>query len=519
MSDRRRGREAERYGGGERCECVAHTGKVDGVAVYPGLVSIEAIEEYAGDRSHLGPPPPAGFTGAAGGAPCGDLVRISLAVAASRIVEVTFGAEGCATTRAAAAATAALVDGAPVLAAARLGSEEIAAELGGLGAQGRHAADLAADALHRAVGAAASAGVELANPPASGERVLVALSGGVDSAVAAHLEREAGADVVAVTLKLWADERTDGTRSCCSPQAVLGARALAHSMGVPHLTLDLTAAFRARVVDPFIAGYAAGRTPNPCVICNGDLRLDAMVALGDRLGASALATGHYARLAGDEDGPLLAAPADAAKDQTYMLSGVRPETLARLRFPLAGLTKPEVREIAAAAGLPVAAKRESQDLCFLAGEGKRSFLARHGGLRERPGEIVDSGGRVVGRHRGHHHFTVGQRRGLGVAAPQPLYVTATDVHANRVVVGPREALAASRVRLRDVTLRRPTARIDRVKLRYRSRPIACAADPLPAGAHRHLELRLAEPAYGIAPGQTACLMDGDLVVGRATIAG
>ena len=482
-------------------------------------VSAELLADYADDRSHLGEPPVGAFTGAAGGAPCGDLVRISLAIEAGRIAAASFGAEGCAASRAAGAAVTDLVDGAGVLDAARLGPDAVAGALGGLGPQGSHAADLAADALHRALAAAASAGAALAPKPVRGERVLVAMSGGVDSAVAALLEHARGAEVACVTLKLWADQRTDGSKSCCSPQAVLGARALAHSMGLPHLTLDLTTPFRAQVVGAFIAGYAAGETPNPCVICNGDLRLDAMVALADRLGAAALATGHYARVVDDGEGPLLAAPADAAKDQTYMLSGVRPETLVRLRFPLAGLTKPKVRERAAAAALPVAAKRESQDLCFLAGEGKRSFLARHGGLREHSGELVDSAGRIVGRHRGHHQFTIGQRRGLGVAASQPLYVTATDAHANRVVVGPREELATRRVQLRDATLHRPAGRIDRVKLRYRSRPIPCAADPLPAGAHRQLDLRLAEPAYGVAPGQTACLMAGDLIVGRATIAG
>ncbi len=241
-----------------------------------------------------------------------------------------------------------------------------------------------------------------------------------------------------------------------------------------------------------------------------------MVALAGRVGASALATGHYARLVDDGEGPLLGAPADAAKDQTYMLSGVRPQTLATLRFPLAGLRKPEVRELAARAGLPVAAKRESQDLCFLAGEGKRAFLARHAGLADRPGELVDAGGRVVGAHRGHHNFTVGQRRGLRLASPEPLYVLGTDAPSNRVTVGAREQLAARAVRLRDARLHRAASRVNRVRLRYHSAPIGCMVSE---GERRgSLELALDEPAYGVAPGQTACLMDGDLVVGRATIA-
>src|ERR671936_1387692 len=252
------------------------------------------------------------------------------------------GANGGASTIAAGAAVAELAEGASVLEAARIGPLEISAALGGLSPQGAHAADLAADALHRALGAIASSDSALAEPPPSRERVVVAMSGGVDSAVAALLERERGAEVIAVTLKLWADRRTDGSRSCCSPEAVLGARALAHRLGLPHLTLDLEEAFRATVVESFVRGYAAGRTPNPCVVCNGGLRIDAMVALARRAGASSLATGHYARVVNDGEGPLLARPADEAKDQTYILSALGPEALAALRFPLADLTKPRV---------------------------------------------------------------------------------------------------------------------------------------------------------------------------------
>ncbi len=480
-------------------------------------MSSEAFEHNLRDGSRRGPAPTGAFSGGAGGPPCGDLVRVSLAVEGGRITAASFDAEGCAATVAAGAAVADAIDGENVLAAARIGPEDVSGALGGLSPQGRHAAELAADALHRALGALASSGEQLASPPARGERVLVALSGGVDSAVAALLESERGAEVVAVTLKLWSDQRTDGERSCCSPRAVVGARALAHRLGVPHLTLDLERAFRATVVDEFVNGYAAGRTPNPCVVCNGELRIDAMLELTERVGAAALATGHYARVVDDGEGPLLAAPADSAKDQTYMLSALRAGSLARLRFPLAELTKPETREIAARAGLPVATKRESQDLCFLAGEGKRSFLARHAGLGERPGEIVDRSGRVVGRHGGHHEFTIGQRRGLGVAASEPLYVLATDAGTNRVVIGPRDALATRMVRLRDAVLRRDGVRIDGVKLRYRSRPISCTVEA-GAGHHPELSLSLDQPAYGVAPGQTACLMDGERIVGHATIA-
>jgi tRNA-uridine 2-sulfurtransferase len=475
------------------------------------------FQSYLTDRSRRGAIPRDSFTGAAGGSACGDLVRVSLVVEAGGVALARFDAEGCAATVAAGAALAEHVEGSPVLAAARTTPADLVEALGGLSPQGRHGADLAADALHRALGALASSGQRMAQSGASESRVLVAVSGGVDSAVAMLLERDRGAEVIAVTLKLWEDERTDGEQSCCSPQAVVSARALTHALGIPHLTLDLEDAFRAMVVDRFVSGYASGETPNPCVICNGELRIDAMLALADRIGAGSLATGHYARLVDDGEGVLLAAPQDRAKDQTYMLSALREGALWRLRFPLADRTKPETRAIAARAGLPVAAKRDSQDLCFLAGEGKRGFLARHGRLGERPGEIVDRSGRVIGRHRGHHQFTVGQRRGLGVAAGEPLYVLATDPAANRVVAGPREELATRTVRVRDVNLRRDGARVDRVKLRYRAHPLSCTvvAD---AGRHAGLALRLEQPAYGVAPGQTACLMDGETIIGHATIA-
>ncbi len=517
-------------------------------------VSTEALEHYLGRSARRRPAPPGAFIGAAGGAPCGDLVRIALSADHGRIAEVSFDAEGCAVARAAAAAVAELSEGRSILDAAKLGAPDVAHELGGLSPAASHAAELAADALHRAI-SSLLAGEDLLVPPglargANGHprtavseervaaaskpganpngaapgtpRVLVALSGGVDSAVAAVLEQRGGAGVVAVTLKLWADQHNDGERSCCSPEAVLRARALAHSMSIPHLTMDLTTEFRAGVVEPFLGGHRQGNTPNPCVLCNGEVRIDAMARLAERLGAAGLATGHYAQISDDGEGPLLTAPADESKDQTYMLSGISPQTLRWLRFPLAKLTKPQVRDLAEAAGLPVAKRPESQDLCFLAGEGKRAFLERHGGLAEREGDIVDTAGRRIGVHPGHHNFTVGQRRGLGVAAGEPLYVLGTDAGRNRVVVGSRSRLRTRSVRVRDAVLHRDGARVNRVRLRYHARPLECrvasAGGRAAAGVHERLALELAEPADSAAPGQTAALMDGESIVGHGTIA-
>jgi tRNA-specific 2-thiouridylase len=342
------------------------------------------------------------------------------------------------------------------------------------------------------------------------------MSGGVDSAAAAQLALDAGDEVVAVTLELWSDPATDGEHSCCSPQAVTGARALAHGMGIPHLTLDLRERFRAEVVDRFIDGYAEGRTPNPCVSCNGHVRFDAMLDLADALGAGRLATGHYVRIARDERGPLIRIAHDVRKDQSYMLAKLSPAQLDRLSFPLGGLTKDSVRALARQAGLPVADKRESQDLCFVAGLGGRAFLQRHGGRRlRRPGDVVDAGGKVLGRHEGHHRFTVGQRRGLNVSGAEALYVIAKDAATNQVTVGPRSALATTTVELSDARLHRPAADVTHVRLRYHARALACAATRDEDGSVR---LELAEPAEAVAPGQLACLMRDDAVVGEGTIA-
>ena len=278
-------------------------------------MSRELFESYLRDESRFGPVGEGAFTGAAGGAACGDLSRVSLSIDGGRIGPVVVDAEGCGATRAATAAVAEMVDGETVIVAARIGADEVDAAIGGLMPAKRHAAQLAADAPHRALASAAASSERLAEPRSG--RVLVAMSGGVDSAVAGLLERERGAEVLGVTVKLWADPETDGAKACCSPEAVLGARSLAHSLGIPHLTLDLEEEFRRRVVAEFVDGYAAGSTPNPCIACNGEVRIAAMVDLAARLGATHLVTGHYARIVDDGSGPLLAAASDENKDQSY----------------------------------------------------------------------------------------------------------------------------------------------------------------------------------------------------------
>jgi tRNA-specific 2-thiouridylase len=506
---------------------------------------VEHLERPLG-RGHT---PAGAFTGAAGGAACGDLVRISLALDSSDpegvIADAGFDASGCGAALAAGSAAVALVRGRPLLAAARVDVAEIAAELGGLHPAKRHAAELAADALHRALGGAARACASLA-PPIGVARTLVAMSGGVDSAVAALLTARGGEEVVGVTLELWADAENDGERSCCSAQAVRGARALAHAQGFPHLSIDLREEFRAGVVEGWLEGYARGRTPNPCIRCNGSVRLDAMLELAARLGAERLVTGHYARVVEEPAAPLSTQPSgaprsstqppgaprssiepvpllrmarDRLKDQSYALAGLDPASLARLRFPLGALAKAEVRELAEQAGLSVAHKPDSQDLCFLAGTGLQRFIARHGDLAVAPGSIIDADGVRLGTHGGAHAFTVGQRHGLGLpGGPEPLFVLHTDPGANTVTVGPRAALMTHTVPVRDVTLRQPGARVDGVRVRSHGPLFPCrlASDPGP-GRHEGVEVELREPITRAAPGQIACLYDGEVILGYGTI--
>lgn len=505
---------------------VAGNGKLGPLSSYPAQMAARPTPDPALFEDHLVAPRGRGalarapHTGAAGGAACGDLIRVSIRVAGDVVAEAGFEASGCAVARAAGSAAVELLEGRPLLEAALVTPAAVAGELGGLSPSAMHAAELACDALHRALGLAARDGA--VRTGAVPRRTLVAMSGGVDSAAAAQLALDAGEDVLAVTLELWSDPATDGDQSCCSPQAVTGARALAHRMGIPHFTLDLRDRFRADVVDDFLGGYAGGQTPNPCVRCNGLVRFDSMLELAGRLGAARLVTGHYARLAHDDEGLLVRAGADPAKDQSYVLARLTGAELERLAFPLGELEKPRVRELAAAAGLPVARKPESQDLCFLAGTGARNFMLRHGGeevvAAERGGDLVDRDGQVLGRHSGHHRFTVGQRRGIGVASTEPFYVLAKDAASNRVVIGPKAALRTDTVSVAPVTLHRPAHRASSVRLRYHSPAVACAVEgPQHAGMQERVRLKLGRRIAGAAPGQTACLMDGDLVVGWGTM--
>ena len=337
------------------------------------------------------------------------------------------------------------------------------------------------------------------------ERVAVAMSGGVDSAVALLA---AGPKAVGVTLRLWIDPRgPDSESACCSPDSVRLARATCHRLGLPHVTLDLREEFRRAVVGPFIRTYAAGRTPNPCVRCNGSFRFDRLLAFARCAGAARLATGHYARIVERQGKLLLARAHDLEKDQSYMLAALDPALLGRLWFPLAELKKSETRERAERAGLAVARRAESQEACFLGGADYRDFLGQHG-LVSSGGEVVDEAGKTLGRHDGYWRFTPGQRRGLGIASNDgPLFVLGTQAKTNRVVAGPERALARHNVSARG-RLYLPLERAE-AKLRYRSPALPAEVEPTARG----FRLRLLEPAFAVAPGQAAVLYDDDAVAG------
>lgn len=349
------------------------------------------------------------------------------------------------------------------------------------------------------------------NPPAK-PRVVVAMSGGVDSSVAALLLREDGLDVVGLFLRngIAAAAPSAGHRQgCCSVEDARDARAVAQALGIPFYVIDYAAEFGS-IVDRFVEDYRRGRTPNPCALCNRDLKFGSLVSFARSLGAEQVATGHYARIAPRGGSPRLRRAVDDAKDQSYVLAAVEPQAFARARFPLGEMRKPEVRERARRAGLPVAEKRESQEICFVPSNDYRALLAERG-VPGTEGDLVDRTGRVLGRHGGFEHFTIGQRRGIGVADREALYVTAIDPATATVTIGPRRELASAWLECAGVTWFDAAlaecgaaVRVD-VQLRAHHRPVPARLVPL----GRSARVEFLEPESACAPGQLAVFYDAD----------
>jgi len=355
--------------------------------------------------------------------------------------------------------------------------------------------------------------------PAGRSRVVVAMSGGVDSSVAAALLAEAGFEVVGITLQLYDHGAATGRKgACCAGQDIHDAARVAGRLGIPHYVLDYESRFRQAVIEDFAAAYARGETPIPCVRCNETVKFRDLLATARELGADALATGHYVRRLAGPDGPELHRAADEGRDQSYFLFATTREQLNFLRFPLGGMGKDETRAIARRFALPVAAKPDSQDICFVPQGRYADVVAKLRPEAAEAGEVVDDEGRVLGRHQGVIHFTVGQRKGLGIAATEPLYVLRLEPESRRVVVGPRARLARQRVKIGAVNWLGATVPADGIavalKLRSTQPPLAAR---LVLDGEGGGEAVLAEPAFGVAAGQACVVYDSTRVLGGGWI--
>jgi tRNA-specific 2-thiouridylase len=352
-------------------------------------------------------------------------------------------------------------------------------------------------------------------------RVVVAMSGGVDSSVAAGLLAEAGHDVVGLSMQLY-DQRDPAQSfgSCCSLDDLYDARRVAAVIGIPHYIVNFEERFRATVVDNFVAEYAAGRTPIPCVHCNADLKFATLAERAAGFDAAAVATGHYARVDFDEDARRyrLRRGIDAGKDQSYFLFSLTQDQLAHALFPVGHLTKPEVRAQAARLGLPVAEKPDSHEICFIPDGDAAGYVERQLGERAEPGAIVDTGGRELGRHAGVHRFTVGQRKGVGVSTGTPMYVLRLEPREARVVVGPREELGGREFTARSVNWTSgeiPDAP-KRLTARIRHRHHDAPAIVTPTG-DATVHVRFDEAQLAITPGQAVVFYEGEEVLGGGWI--
>ena len=350
-------------------------------------------------------------------------------------------------------------------------------------------------------------------------KVVVAMSGGVDSSVAAALLQEQGYDVIGMMLRLWSEPGKEESNRCCTPDSMAQARRVAAKLGIPFYVIDAKDVFRETVVQYFLEGYARGETPNPCLMCNRQIRWTFLLNHALALDADFMATGHYVRIRKDEGGTFeLLRAVDRSKDQSYVLYVLNQEKLARALFPIGDYPKSEIRAIAEKFGLPTASRKDSQDLCFLAGEDYRNFLQRNAAETLQPGEILTREGKTVGMHTGLANYTIGQRKGLGVASPVPLYVLGKDSDTNSLIVGTQEELGSRELLARNVNWlsgETPTGpfRAD-VKIRYTAKEAEALITPL---NEDQALVQFDAPQRDITAGQAAVFFRNDVVIGGGII--
>ena len=349
-------------------------------------------------------------------------------------------------------------------------------------------------------------------------KVVVAMSGGVDSSVAAALLKEQGYDVVGMMLRLWSEPGKEDTNRCCTPDSMAQARRVAAKLDIPFYVVDAKDVFHDTVVQYFLDGYARGETPNPCLICNRQIRWTFLLDHALALSADYMATGHYVRKQAHGDTHQLLRAVDKSKDQSYVLHVLTQDKLKHALFPIGDYPKPEIRQIAEKYGLPTATRKDSQDLCFLAGEDYRHFLQRNAAEMLRPGQIVTRSGQTMGEHDGLANYTIGQRKGLGVASPIPLYVLGKNSITNTLIVGTQEELGSRELTARDVNWVNGEAPNEpfraEVKIRYTAKEAWALVTPLEG---RQVKVQFDSPQRDITAGQAAVFFDGDVMIGGGII--